>query len=748
MTSDQRPQTPIPARLGLVRASVIMAMGVLMALPALRGEFVGGDDHRLVVNHVLVNQPSFAHALELFRIAHRDLYQPLPLVSFQCEFAVGRWLGLFRNGANAGAWLFHLDNLLLHGFNAVLVGLLVLTIARLRIRHKSVPSNYIQNALLAATVAGILFATHPFQAEVASWINGRMMLLSTLFALGAALVFLRYEEGGRIRWAILALVCAILSCLSKVRAPLPFLLIIVTVAAGFKLNRRFYATWVPVCLVVAGFVVVNLQTTADAALFAGGSEKLHGSRAVRVLLALGFYFQHLVYPVGLCSYYPTPTVASWLSPQTLFAVAIVFAFALMLGWVAWRFPTCRFAIAWCAFAIGDTLPFFPARNVLAADRYMYLPMVGVAWCIAEIIVRQVGSHAHAANDEARFAKRSLLARMLGYAVVVTFIATGWRIADAYTTPLKKTLRTATLFPNTPRVWQRVGWCYERSGNHELAIQAARRELKHDDANVQSGALQLWGMALIHEGKVKRGLSKLYEAVERDPGSSEPKQKLGMAFDELGRFKEALPYYEQAVADAPGDNPTLKRLAMLYRRFGRLDEARVRYEQVLRNNPFDPEAVIGLTELDIERATTESYNDAETRLTKLLRDLPGNPRLIANRDMVRFLATGADDNMKTASKAFIALTDGRYTTAAKRVEAISGVGQSMHEARAWLRRAIGQLSTDRPDEPWTYGLITRILIADGESQLARVSLDLFQKQCTTTVCVEQARRLGEMISTQK
>jgi hypothetical protein len=116
-------------------------------------------------------------------------------------------------------------------------------------------------------------------------------------------------------------------------------------------------------------------------------------------------------------------------------------------------------------------------------------------------------------------------------------------------------------------------------------------------------------------------------------------------------------------------------------------------------------------------------------------------------MVRFLARSADENMKTASTAFIALTDGRYEIAAKRVDSIAGTDESMRSARAWLREAIGALSADRPDEPWTYGLITRILIADGEEQLAHVSLDFFQKKCATAECTAYARSLREMLPIQ-
>ena len=100
---------------------MVAVAAVVMGLPTLGGSFVGGDDHRLVLNHVLVNHPSVAHALELFTIVHRDLYQPLPLLTFSAEFAAAKALGLFSEGVGGGARLFHLTNIILHAVNAVLV---------------------------------------------------------------------------------------------------------------------------------------------------------------------------------------------------------------------------------------------------------------------------------------------------------------------------------------------------------------------------------------------------------------------------------------------------------------------------------------------------------------------------------------------------------------------------------------------------------------------------------------------------
>ncbi|MGB0716452.1 MAG: hypothetical protein ACPGXK_11270, partial [Phycisphaerae bacterium] len=172
--------------------AVVFLAGILMGLPTIRGGFVGGDDRQLVLNHVLVNHPSFEHAIKLFTILHRDLYQPLPLLSFSLEFVVADTLGLLDAGIERAAWLFHLTNIVLHALNGLAVWYAVLLWHRILIRrHQTESVNHSTDASAfsveqtVALLAGLIFVLHPLQAEVVAWLNGRMMLLSTLFAVGS-----------------------------------------------------------------------------------------------------------------------------------------------------------------------------------------------------------------------------------------------------------------------------------------------------------------------------------------------------------------------------------------------------------------------------------------------------------------------------------------------------------------------------------------------------------------------------------
>ncbi len=664
--------------------ALVVLAALVMGLPTLRGGFVGGDDHRLALDHVLVNHPSWSHALKLLTIVHGDLYQPLPLLSFSAEFALADALGLFEGGGDAGAWLFHLTNTVLHAVNTGLVWALIAMLAAFTRRRDGlsdkddtaqvVTIDEAAESRAVATVAALLFAVHPLQTEVIAWTNGRMMLMSTLFALASLLSLASWLQHSRPRSAVLTVIFVLLSAASKVRIGLPVLLLVIVFARRARLSNRLVALWL-LCAVMTGvFVLVNVWSTAGADLFSQGAEFLKGPRAVRVVLALVCYFQHLVWPVGLASYYPTPPVVTWSDLATWQTALIAVSSIVVLGWACLRSRVARLGVLWFFATLASTLPFIPARNILAADRYMYLPIIGLFWLIATL-----GYDAYRRWTVAWPAvARRVLPVLFAAAVVLPMIGTGWHIASFYETPISKTTRIATLFPNTPRVWERRGWSHYGEGQYAEAIECAQKELRHDSVKVQSGAYQLLGMSELRLGNSERALEVLHKAIEVDPKNPLGMFRLALAYDELGRTAEAVPYFEAAVEAAPSHNPTINRLASAYRRVGRKGDARAMYLEALANNPFEVPATMGLVELDILQGMDESYRSAERRLTTLLDWMPENTDAWTNLGVV-YRALGRTNEAVEA-----------YTRALKRnpshVTAALNLAQIHHSAgqnkRAW------------------------------------------------------------------
>ena len=623
----------VARRRRLLQVALVLLAAVVVGLPTLRGTFVGGDDHRLVLNHVLVNHPSLSHAGKLFTIIHRDLYQPLPLLSFSLEFAIAGWFGLFDEGLSGGAWLFHMTNIILHAVNALLVWAVIVT-WRARPGEDGLAPAWKRDtggsAYGIATIAALLFAIHPLQVEVVAWVNGRMMLLSTMFALASALCLGVWLRDRRLRWAIATVLCVLACGMSKIRVGLPLILILLPLVQGRKVTARLIVLWLVSAAITGVLVIVNVMATAGAGMFEGAAEQLHGSRIARALMALAWYLQHFVWPTGLAAWYPTPGTVHWSDAAVLRAVAIVLPCLAVMVWAARRSRVAVLGFGWFFLTMASTLPLVPTRNALAADRYMYLPIVGLLWVVGLAAWKLYGISA--ARWRARWV--GLTVAPVAAALMVALIAQSRHTASFYDSFLKKTLRIATLFPNTAYAWERVAWAHHSLGQYEEAIATARKEFAHDDDKVRSDAHVVIGTSQLKLGRSDAAIESLRRAVELNPAGLMTKYRLATALDDLGRVNEAMPLYERAMSSLRMFNPGINRLAEVYRRLGRPADAGRMYARALENNPYDVTATLGLAELDVESGTRQAYLQAELRLTKLLDWMPENATARVNLGVVR------------------------------------------------------------------------------------------------------------------
>ncbi len=564
---------------------------------------MSGDDVHLVLNHVLVNHPSLAHALELVCIVHRDLYQPVAMLSFSLDFVTIDLLSLTpgATGPDAGAWVFHLTNVVIHAAAGVLVFWLFARVSGTR---------------AVAAIAGLLFAAHPYAAEVVAWLNGRMMLLATLFALAALVSLDAYLVRGRWWHAVLALVFVVLAMSSKVRVELPVLTLILPLARHRWPARRWWGLFAAIVVVTAGFTALNVASTSASEMFEGAAEKLQGSRLARTVLVLAWYIQHYVAPVNMSPWHPPETLVVWSHADMPLAVVTL---ALVGGAVGWSWKYTRVGVLgllWFVAAVASTLPLVPSRDVMAADRYVYLPNVGLHWVTAAALVWAVG------QVRRRIGRRAVghVAAALGLVGLCCLVPYTWHVETYYRSNLAKAMRIAELYPDEPGVWEDIGWAHYRDGQYGDAIEAARVEIEKHPGKTACEPLQLIGMAEYRQGRVEEGIATLCQAIEVDPAYGKSYSRLGQVYYELGRYPEAEENYLRAVESMPEYLPAVQALGHLYRKIGRLDEAARWFERGLELNRFDPVSTMALAEMEME---TGDLGDAAVRFERLLGWQPEN-----------------------------------------------------------------------------------------------------------------------------
>ena len=384
-----------------------MAAAVVFGWPTLRGPFVPGDDTRLILGNPAVTHPSAAGAWDLMSQWHSDLYQPLPMLTFQANYALA--------GARPLSW--HAVNLVLHALSATLAGLLAFRLAGCR---------------RVAALTAVLFACHPMAMDAVGWISGRILLMAAAFLLGLLNVFAwrRADAGGG--FAIGSILTGVGSLFCKVIPSGPIAAAWVdacaeTNAAGdagrrLTLRGRPRRWWVVVGLLILATLALTWANSSSerSAAFSEAAEAAGTPMAARMLLASRYYFENYVCPTRLTTWAPTP----WNVP--LFSIHVMIGaaeWAAVIAALAWSWRRNRAIRAGLGLFVIMLAPFLLAtgvRNFLTADRYLYLPMAGLHLAMASAAVGLLDRATGAARRPT-----AIVGALAGLAVVVLWTRQGW-----------------------------------------------------------------------------------------------------------------------------------------------------------------------------------------------------------------------------------------------------------------------------------------------------------------------------------
>ena len=265
---------------------------------------------------------------------------------------------------------YHLVNILLHAGAALLVW---------RILQKL----KIPGAWLAAGI----FALHPVEVESVAWISELKNTLSGVLFLGAALVYLRFDQA-RSRSAYfgaLGLFGLGLLCKTAI-GPLPVVLLAIFLVAAWKnlLAARCHSALV----LFAVAIPLGLFTAWVEQKFVGAKGESFDFGFVERCLIAGrafwFYLGKLFWPVDLIFIYPRWQISSSVWWQYLFPAAALLLFAILFALrKRWRGPLAGMLIF--AVMLFPALGFFnvyPFIYSFVADHFQYLASVAVIALVA------------------------------------------------------------------------------------------------------------------------------------------------------------------------------------------------------------------------------------------------------------------------------------------------------------------------------------------------------------------------------
>jgi tetratricopeptide (TPR) repeat protein len=285
----------------------------------------------------------------------------IPVTMFTHSVA---WL-LFEN--NDGGH--HFINLMFHLINGVLVYQLT--------------KRLFKNDLIT-NIATIVFLLHPMQVESVGWISELKNVLSTTFFLAGVLSYLNFTERSKKSDYALCFFYFILGCLSKSSVVVfPIALICLDILLQKKISFKFLINKIPFIIISIVIGLINIKTqTADQFINLSHEFPFY-QRFSFAGYALLKYFILFILPVNLSVIYPYPEINT-----AVFAVGysgLIIIIALIILFIKQKKYQAAAIILFVITNLILVLQFIPFGEVLYADRYAYIPLIGFAWLIGLIL---------------------------------------------------------------------------------------------------------------------------------------------------------------------------------------------------------------------------------------------------------------------------------------------------------------------------------------------------------------------------
>lgn len=427
----------------------------------------------------------------------------------------------------------HLVNVALHAANAVLLFLVL----------RSATSAFWPSAVVAA-----LFAVHPLNVETVAWVSQRKSLLSTLFlflAVGAYVAWTRHRDARRFVLVVLLLALGLLAKPMLVSAPLLLIALDFWPLDRFRSPSdagRLLLEKVPLFALVAVISIATILAQSAGGAVAPSATYPLGERIANALVSCVLYLRDVVWPAKLAAFYPHPaSIGERTSLAGAAGAAVLLAGISALAWVTRRTrPWLIFGWCWFLASVAPVIGILQVGSQSRADRYTYVPMIGifvaVVWEIAARVRESAGAR--------RIAALAAATAVTALAVVAVRQVNTWRDGE-------------TLFTYTLSVTRRNWFAANNLGTFLMR----KRDLAGALASFEQSARWKpdYEEAYYNQGFVLNELHRYPEAIAAfqtnlrlAPGNIDGWDNFGYALVALRRYPEALGAFETALSQKPDD----------------------------------------------------------------------------------------------------------------------------------------------------------------------------------------------------
>ena len=477
-------------------------------------------------------------------------WMPVTLLS---HILVGQLFGM-RSGMH------HLVNVLFHAMAAVLL------FASLR---------RATGARGMSAFVAFMFALHPLHVESVAWVTERKDVLSAFFWFLGLYEYVLYSERPSLGRYLAVATAFCLGLMSKpMLVTFPFTLLLFDV---WPLRRT---QWPSTIWEKLPLIALSAGASAATWFFQGSARALLtiplATRIENAFISCLTYIGQMFYPVRLAVFYPyPPSIPLWKAASACAAVLTVSVLVIR----AWRTrPYLMMGWFWYLGTLVPVIGLVQAGRQAHADRYMYIPMVGLsvmlAWGAADVF--------------GKWPRTKSVAAVAGAAFCAACMALAWKETAHWR-------NSETLYEHAIDATGHNDLAEYNLGTYLATMQRYTDAIPHFEAALSinpdfAEAHDNLGTALASRGDCAAAIPHFEAAIRATPNYARASYNLGSCQMVFGNYAAAIPYFEAAVRADAGFADAYFRLAVsLSKVSGRAPDAIRQYETVLRLRPDDGRA---------------------------------------------------------------------------------------------------------------------------------------------------------------
>lgn len=520
-------QTKYPS---VIILAAILGVTALAFSPVVTHGFVlSWDDDSHVVGNRFIRSLAPQRVRAIFESTVCNTYIPLTVLSFALEY---RFFKL-------DPFIYHLNNLILH---LGVTGLVFLFVRRCGC------------SLFVSFLAALLFGVHPLHVESVAWVSERKDVLFAFLYLLALIIYQKYLAGGARLALFLSFLCGYGSLLAK---PMAASLPVVMALYDWFVRRRM--TW------GVAFEKISLALLMAPALWITFSlnrlplSLFSGKTVLTWTWCFMFYVRAFLFPDRLSPYYVFPVPVSW----TNWHFAVPFFSLVLLAGAVWVFRRRRVLVFAALFYAVSILPVLRVNPALVADRFMYLPSLGLCLVFAAAAER-IFLKVKSIRGVRLVLAGTLTALFLALSLKTHAQSQIWRDDDC-------------LWRDTIRRYPCAVYPYYARASANAQKGLGSRALKDYNKVLElnprfASAYNDRGLVWFRQGRWEAALDDFNRAVVLAPDRAVYYLNRGYFYEMMKRPVEALRDYTRALRLDPQDVRAHVRRAEIYRSQGRAEDA--------------------------------------------------------------------------------------------------------------------------------------------------------------------------------